>query len=258
MMHTRSSGKERDFEDGLDYFGARYYASSTGRFSMMQSSTEAAQRPETRLIATKGASITQIKNTILLLLIISVSASAATLRVKLVDQTGAGFNDVLVIVKSLEGRGEVFRALTNGAGSVPARELTPGLYRLIATCPYGICQTKVSEFLVSDRPVEIELTLKVLPTRGNGVTIRPSDRMGIQVVDTEGRAITAAEVLVRDSEAQNEHWYKTNSAGQVEVELPLGNVTLIVLHNGRLKEETVTRASIDKAKAEGKEIAIQF
>src|SRR5271170_1956699 len=29
---SRSTGKERDTESGLDYFGARYYASTMGRF----------------------------------------------------------------------------------------------------------------------------------------------------------------------------------------------------------------------------------
>ena len=32
-LRTRYTGKERDTESGLDYFGARYYASSTGRWS---------------------------------------------------------------------------------------------------------------------------------------------------------------------------------------------------------------------------------
>ena len=32
MMTSRSSGKERDTETGLDYFGARYYSSNLGRF----------------------------------------------------------------------------------------------------------------------------------------------------------------------------------------------------------------------------------
>jgi RHS repeat-associated protein len=30
--HYKFTGKERDAESGLDYFGARYYASSMGRF----------------------------------------------------------------------------------------------------------------------------------------------------------------------------------------------------------------------------------
>lgn len=32
-MHYKFTGKERDTESGLDYFGARYYASSTGRWT---------------------------------------------------------------------------------------------------------------------------------------------------------------------------------------------------------------------------------
>jgi RHS repeat-associated protein len=32
-QRSRSTGKERDAESGLDYFGARYYGSSMGRFS---------------------------------------------------------------------------------------------------------------------------------------------------------------------------------------------------------------------------------
>ena len=32
VVQSRSSGKERDSETGLDYFGARYYGSSMGRF----------------------------------------------------------------------------------------------------------------------------------------------------------------------------------------------------------------------------------
>src|SRR5271155_3507864 len=31
-VRSRSPGKERDAESGLDYFGARYYGSSMGRF----------------------------------------------------------------------------------------------------------------------------------------------------------------------------------------------------------------------------------
>ena len=32
LTASRSTGKERDSESGLDYFGARYYASSMGRW----------------------------------------------------------------------------------------------------------------------------------------------------------------------------------------------------------------------------------
>jgi len=73
-------------------------------------------------------------------------AAAAPLRLKVLDQTGAAFPDVLVIVKSLAGKGEIFRALTDQSGCVPERDLPAGLYRAIATCPYGICETRLASF----------------------------------------------------------------------------------------------------------------
>src|SRR5262245_16161710 len=97
-------------------------------------------------------------------------AQAVPLRVVMVDGTGAGFTDVLVIVRSLEDGKESFRALTDSSGIVPVHDLNPGLYRLIATCPYGICQTTVHEFLVKRDPIDLRLPLEVVPTRGNTVT----------------------------------------------------------------------------------------
>ena len=45
-VRPRSTGKERDTESGNDYFGARYYASSMGRFMSPDPSGLLAQRPE--------------------------------------------------------------------------------------------------------------------------------------------------------------------------------------------------------------------
>lgn len=47
--------------------------------------------------------------------------------IRVVDPSGAPFPDVLVIVKSLEGEGEMFRALTDATGSVSGRKLPFGL-----------------------------------------------------------------------------------------------------------------------------------
>ena len=44
MMTSRSSGKERDSETGLDYFGARYYGSNIGRFASVDPVALAKQR----------------------------------------------------------------------------------------------------------------------------------------------------------------------------------------------------------------------
>jgi RHS repeat-associated protein len=48
-MHYKFTGKERDAESGLDYFGARYYGSNTGRFMSPDWATQAHPIPYARL-----------------------------------------------------------------------------------------------------------------------------------------------------------------------------------------------------------------
>ena len=160
----------------------------------------------------------------------------------MLDQTGAAFPQVLVIVKSLQGGREIGRGLTDAAGNVPERELAPGLYRIIATCPYGICETKVVEFLVGDLPLQLELKLDLSPTKGYGdvVQVGPSRSLDVAVVDREGRPASEAQVLVRDSEARHERWYTSGSDGSVAVDLPDGPVTIVVLYRGALTARTVS------------------
>jgi hypothetical protein len=179
-------------------------------------------------------------------------------RLRVLDQTGAAFPDVLVIVKSLAGKGEIFRGLTDQTGSVPERDLAAGLYRAIATCPYGICETKVTEFLIGDTPVELELKVDVSPTRGNVAIVGPSNRLKLEVLDTQGRPVTSAEVLVRDSNAEFEQWYKTNGEGEADVE-PRGTMTtLVVLYNRNLTTETISSAAVEKLRSEGKKFVIRL
>jgi hypothetical protein len=193
-----------------------------------------------------------------LLLLVCSQASAAPLRLRVLDQTGAAFPDVLVIVKSLAGKGEIFRALTDPAGYVQERNLRPGLYRVIATCPYGICETKVSEFLVGDTPVDLELKVDISPTRGNVARVGPSSRVKVEVLDAQRRPAPSADVLVRDSNAEFEQWYKTNGDGQADVE-PLGaTITFAVFYRGTLTEETISASSIEKLRAEGKKLVIHL
>ena len=191
-------------------------------------------------------------------LVLCSYASAAPLHLRVMDQTGAPFPDVLVIIKSLAGRGEIFRALTNQAGDVAERDLPAGLYRVIATCPYGICETKISEFLVGDVPVELKLKVDISPTRGNVAIVGPSTRLKLEVIDAQGRPATSARVLVRDSNAEFEQWYETNSKGAVDVE-PRGVMTTIaVLYKGILTEETISATSIEKLRAETKKLVIHL
>jgi hypothetical protein len=162
-------------------------------------------------------------------------AQAAPLRVVTVDQTGAGFPDVLVIVKPLEGSGEVFRALSDKNGTIPTRDLLPGSYQLIATCPYGLCQTTVREFVVKSEPFDLKLPLAILPTSGNAVTVGRIEHRDVEVEDLEGKPLPSVSLLVRDATAQNERWYKTGANGVATIDmLPGAETTVVAVHQGSL------------------------
>ena len=177
-----------------------------------------------------------------------VCAHAAPLRVLAVDQTGAGFPDVLVIVRPLEGVGEAFRALTDKNGAIPERELAPGPYQVIATCPYGLCQTTVHEFMVKNEPVDLKLPLPVIPTSGNTVTIGKVEHRDVEVEDEKGMPVPSAPIFVRDATAQNERWYKTGAGGVATIDVPPGTeMTVVALHHGKLVSSVVkTRDATEK------------
>ncbi len=173
-------------------------------------------------------------------LVAALRAQSTPLRVVILDQTGAGFPDVLVVVKSLESGGESFRALTDRNGNIPMRDLGSGLYQLIATCPYGICQTAVTEFVVKSDPIDLRLPVKVMPTVGSTVTIGPVEHRRVEVQDRNGRPIASAPILVRDATAQNEKWYKTEPDGGVVIDLPSeSQATVIAVYRGNLISRTL-------------------
>jgi hypothetical protein len=185
-------------------------------------------------------------------------ASAAPMRLRVLDQAGTPFPDVLVIVKSLAGKGEMFRALTDKAGGVPERDLAAGLYRAIATCPYGICETRIFEFLVGAVPVNLDLKVDVSPTRGNATLVGEPNRLRLEVLDAQGMPATSAQVLVRDSNAEFEQWYKTDSEGKVDVE-PRGlTTTFAVLYKETLTEETIDATLIERLRIEGNALVIHL
>lgn len=176
----------------------------------------------------------------------SLHADAAPVHVNVLDQTEAAFPNVLVIIKSLDRKTEVSRALTDARGGVPQQEVAPGMYRIIATCPYGICETKVKEILVRDAPVQLQMTVDVAPTRGNTFQTGPARTLKVEVSDNQGRPANRAEVLVRDAEARNERWYRTASDGTVSVDLPDGPVTVVVLYAGTLTSKTLSQATVNE------------
>ena len=185
-------------------------------------------------------------------------ANATSFRLTVVDATGAGFPDVLVIVKSLDGKGELFRVLTDGAGKIPERDLAQGLYRAIATCPYGICETEVREFFVREKPVELELKVAVSPTKGNIAVIGPSLRMRVQVLNAAGMPVESAALLVRDECAVDERWYNTDTNGEVEVTWPDGAVIFAAVFKDFLAREKVERAKLEEFVTQGKKLVIQL
>lgn len=194
----------------------------------------------------------------ILVLLACSDATATPVQLRVVDQSGAAFPDVLVIVKSLSGKGEIFRTLTGQTGSVPERDLPAGLYRAIATCPYGTCETRITEFLVGYKLVELELKVDLSPTRGNVAIVGPPNKITVRVLDAQSKPAPAASVLVRDSNAEYEQWYKANGDGEADVE-PLGTtITFAVLYRGTLTEETMSASSIDKLRVEGKKLIIHL
>lgn len=89
-------------------------------------------------------------------LVPAVAAATAPVKIRVEDAVGAVIKDELVIVQDLDSREhEVLRALSDQEGNVPPLQLSPGLYRVIATAPYGVWQTSVREFLVGERPTEV-------------------------------------------------------------------------------------------------------
>jgi hypothetical protein len=147
----------------------------------------------------------------------------------------------LVIVRSLEGNGESFRALTDQAGAVPKQELAPGLYELIATCPYGVCQTAVREFIVASDPIHLKLPLKLVAIV-NTVIVGDVKHRKVIVQDRQGRPVASAQILVRDASAQHHKWYQTGAKGTVKIDLPPGDETTVVaIYQGRLASRVVRR-----------------
>lgn len=177
-----------------------------------------------------------MRHALLLLLLTSLCSATAT-KIQVVDASGAPAQDVLVIVKALDHYGELARRLTDQQGGIGSLGLKPGIYRAIATTPYGLWQTEIREFVVSDTPVEVQLTVKPRGTHGFGdvVTLGGSSA-DLQVLGTDGKPAGGAEVLVRDKDAtlSLERWYKTDANGKAKVELVGHPTVVVVILDGKL------------------------
>lgn len=155
-------------------------------------------------------------------------------RIQVLDESGAPFPNVLVIVKSLEGQGEIGRYLTDRSGQVPSIRFEPGIYRLIATCPYGPCKTTVREILGSDLSPETILKIPMNPTDTNGMLLN-APKIHLALRRPANDVVTKnVKLLVRDPEAKSEKWYTADAKGGVDVELPSDPATVVAIANGRI------------------------
>src|SRR5579872_2829876 len=155
--------------------------------------------------------------------------------IKVEDGSGASVKDELVIIQDLNNREhEVLRALTKEDGTLPPFQLQSGLYRVVATAPYGLWQTSIREFLVGQQSTEITIKVQPVPTHGYGdiVNVRTIRRQ-LRVIGSDGSPASGASVLVRDRDAtlHLERWYKTDKKGTTPIEM-VGDPTVVVVVYG--------------------------
>lgn len=178
------------------------------------------------------------------LLVLTLVSNAKTTVIKVLDDGGAPFPEVLVIVKSLDEKREIARYLSGADGRTPAIQLGNGLYRVILTCPYGLCQTTIRELLGSNAPPELTLKAPGNPTDLHGQNIGGA-RIHL-VLEVPGGKALGAYVLVRDPEAFWEQWYVADKDGSADFELPCDPAVVVVVYQGKVYTSTVTAGVRDR------------
>lgn len=180
----------------------------------------------------------------------AVPESKAVTAVNLVVEDGSGgpVQDELVILQDLDDHArEIRRALTDKNGEIPALNLSAGLYRAIATAPYGLWQTRVREFLVNDVPVRMVLGVEAMPTHGKGdVVTVGTEKMLIRVLDSSGHPAVGASVLARDATLYLERWYTTNQSGGATVEVVGDPLVLVVIFGKTLVSREIPSKSVQE------------
>lgn len=166
------------------------------------------------------------------LFIVFLLAHSISFHVTVQDESGAPLPNVLVIVESLDNRLESVRYLSDGTGSTPVMVLKPGLYRVIATYPYGPWQTVIREF--------------ALPDSSNGITLRipgkPSDEYGeiiggsrdeLMLESQNHKPLAGVPVLIRTQDATHEKWYRTDAKGEAAIDVIADRLVAVVLYQNK-------------------------
>ncbi len=162
--------------------------------------------------------------------------SSAQVRITVTATDGSPLRSALVIVQRVQPGGdhELLRALTDNSGATVTPPLDAGLYRAIATYPYGKWETSVREFLVRGDAVNVQLRLA--PAVNIDAVSTSIGQLTVHVLDASGRPAEGARVLVRDAQAspRSEHWGTTNAQGTTTLELTLNPAVLVVVYHDQL------------------------
>jgi len=153
------------------------------------------------------------------------------LNIRIADQSGAPLACMLVIVRSIEGSGEVLRLLSDSSGSASLKLPPPGKYQVIATHPYGNWETVVKELVVDQEPIALDISVRALPTHGIGDVAIVSPEVSIKVVNSSGHVEPNAEIFVRDHEGVYGKWYRTDSNGMARAST-FGDATEVLAFYG--------------------------
>lgn len=162
-----------------------------------------------------------------LFLLVSV-AEGKNMRIRTVDETGAPFPNVLIIVRSVTEGEELGRYLSDSNGETPEIKIDSDLDQVIATCPYGICKTAVQEFLATTAPSVLVVPLSVRPTDEIGELVSAKTAAILFRPQSNGKIGSGVNVFVRDDDAVRQRWYKTDADGKVSIQI-LGKRTNVVI-----------------------------
>jgi hypothetical protein len=134
--------------------------------------------------------------------------------------------------------------LSKEDGTLPPFQLQAGLYRVIATAPYGLWRTNVREFLVGQQSTEMTIKVQPVPTHGHGdiINVRIIRRQ-LRVIGSDGSPASGASILVRDRDATQhlERWYKTDEKGTTPIEMVSDPTVVVVVYGDVLLATELTQ-----------------
>jgi hypothetical protein len=188
---------------------------------------------------------------VIMLFLFCQLAFATPVKFRIVDETGESVKGVLVVVQNLDNHeAELLRALSDTKGNVDGHELRPGVYRLIATTPYGLWRTTIKEFIVKSASLELVIRLKPVPTHGYGDTVVVGTSwVDLQILRADGQAAADAKLLVRDKDATlyTERWYKADAQGRIKIEMISVPLVLVILYQDSIMTTELSQGNAPKA-----------